>query len=670
MSWWVLLTLLWPLWLSRRPEEQTPLWGRRSLILLIGLLTLRYLHWRITSSLNLSSSLSTGVSLLLLGAESWLLLTGLLALALAWRRIPDRRSEMSAHRQQWQDTNWHPRIDLFVPTYGEPLEVLERSLIGCRHQSYAHTTVWVLDDSGRADVKRLATRLGCRYLHRTERVGAKAGNLNHGLRHAQGELVAVLDADFVPQRDFLVQCIGFLIDPQVALVQTPQCFLNADPVMRNLGMEPWLLSDEESFYRWIQPIRDSWGAVVCAGTSFLARRSALDSVGGFCEEAISEDFVTGLALRAKGWKLLYLPEKLSAGLAAETMADFVRQRQRWAEGTLQSLALPQGPLRCHGLNLTERAAYLEGAIHWFNNLPRLCLLLMPLSYGLLNVLPILMSWQEARDQLLPLWGTLLLSVGWINRRSRGALISELTSWVLTVPLSICLIHQAQRWLRGKAISRFRVTPKHQRRDRGSCSAQLVLPLLGLIALTLCNLRGLFLPAVDLDAISLEGRPVGLLWASLNLISLLIALRACWDPPISQPCPWLQTHCDAWIEDDGGHRHPCTITAISEGGVELHCADPLPPLVRSSRLRWCSSVPALAIRLTTRQGNHLALDWRDPRSAHTHAALIRWLYTRPGCWPNRQARQELKALLILLSRIIQPAQAPGPLHRSLMPQQLN
>ena len=83
MSWWALLTLLWPLWLRHRPEEQTPLWGRRSLILLIGLLMLRYLHWRVTASLNLSTPLSTGLSLGLLLAEAWLLLTSLIALGLA-----------------------------------------------------------------------------------------------------------------------------------------------------------------------------------------------------------------------------------------------------------------------------------------------------------------------------------------------------------------------------------------------------------------------------------------------------------------------------------------------------------------------------------------------------------------------------------------------------------
>ena len=127
-----LVVLFWPIWLSRQPEQQSPIWKRRSLILLISLLTARYLHWRVTCSLNLS----TGLSLVLLTAEAWLLLSGLLPLWLAWRRFPDRRSEMRHLKQQWRNSDWRPTVDVLVPTYGEPLEVLERSLIACRHQNY------------------------------------------------------------------------------------------------------------------------------------------------------------------------------------------------------------------------------------------------------------------------------------------------------------------------------------------------------------------------------------------------------------------------------------------------------------------------------------------------------------------------------------------------------
>ena len=200
--------------------------------------------------------------------------------------------------------------------------------------------------------------------------------------------MAVLDADFIPQQDF-INDHRLSERTDVALVQTPQCFLNADPVMRNLGMEPWLLSDEESFYRWIQPVRDGWGAVVCAGTSFVARRSALESVGGFVGNAISEDLVTEIALNARGWRLIYLQESSVLALRGNG-GRFVRQRQRWAEGTLQSLGLKQGPLRSPN-NLGQRIAYLEGATQWLNMLIRMVLLLMPLSCGLLHTLPVLMS---------------------------------------------------------------------------------------------------------------------------------------------------------------------------------------------------------------------------------------------------------------------------------------
>ena len=659
MNWLPLLVLVWPLWLNRQPEQQSPVWKRRSLIVLISLLTARYLHWRITSSLNLNTQLSTGLSLLLLCAEAWLLLSGLLPLWLSWRRFPDRRTRVQQLREEWRNSDWRPPVDVLVPTYGEPLEVLERSLIACCHLDYQNRRVWVLDDSGRPEVKQLALRLGCRYRHRPERNSAKAGNLNAGLRHCNGELLAVFDADFIPQRDFLECCIGFFQDPKVGLLQTPQTFINADPVMRNLVMERWLLPDEESFYRWIEPVRDGWGAVVCAGTAFLARRSAIDSVGGFREQAISEDFVTGLRLRRRGWKLLYLQQKLSAGLAAETMADFVRQRQRWANGTLQSLRLHDGPLGRGDLRIGERLAYLEGVVHWFNNMPRLVLMLMPLSYGLLGTVPILINTDEALRMLLPLWATLLLSIGWINRGSRTALLSELTGWVLTVPLTLTVFTNLLGHIGG-----FRVTPKHQKRDRGSFSFALVTPLLALLLLNLINLYGL-MTTPSLDSEILDSRPLGLTWAVINLLSLWIALRACWDPPAHDPAPWQAACLPAELEDSDGLRRPCRITALSETGVELDTAIPLPAEVNLERLHWTNEVPALPVVEERKQGNRVALRWQE-LSDRNRQQLILWLFCRPGCWPERQASPEWQALIVLISRLF-TLPSRQPFHRCLLPQ---
>ena len=665
------LAPLWPLWLSRRPEASRPVWMRRSLLLLLTLLALRYLHWRVSASLNLSTPLAAGLSVLLLLAEGWLLLSGLLPLLLAWRRFNDGCAAADAAQAAWRVSDWRPWVDVLIPTYGEPLPVLERCLVGCGSLHYRRRTIWVLDDAGRPEVAALAAAHGCRYHHRPERRHAKAGNLNAGLQLGSGELVAVFDADFVPQQHFLERTLGLLLEPDVALVQTPQHCFNADPVMRNLQMEAWLLPDEESFYRWIEPVRSAWGAVVCAGTSFVVKRSALEEIGGFVEQAISEDLVTGMALASRGWQLRYLGEKLSAGLAAETMLDFVRQRQRWASGTLQALRLPQGPLRLRGLHWGQRLAYMEGALHWFNTVPRLLLLLMPLSIGLVGAVPINLNGAAVVGLLLPLWVSLLLSVGWLNRGSRHALLADLPGWALAVPLAATVL--ASLWGR---VQPFRVTPKHRPPGQGGIAPVLAMPLLVLLLLNGLNLLGI---AQRLSGGRGPGDSagiwLGLLWGGLTLLGLVVSLLACWDPPSNDPNPWLALTLPGQLEarDPGGASVliPVQITALSESGAVVRGGQALPPGSRIERLHLSPAhsdpaIPPLAVLAT--HGNPTRLHWANGQTEGLRA-LQRWLYGRPGAWPQRQAPAEWPALAALLGGLIRRAWGRQPERLSLVPQQL-
>ncbi len=663
--WLPWLLLLWPLWLSRRPEARCPLWMRRSLLLLLTGLSLSYLHWRLTDSLNLSGLLAAALSVLLLLAEAWLLLSGLLPLLLAWRRFSDGSAEADAAQLRWQGSSWRPQVEVLIPTCGEPLPVLERCLRACSQLSYPHRRLWVLDDTGRPEVAALAERYGCSYHHRPERRHAKAGNLNAGLELSCRELIAVFDADFVPQQHFLERTIGLLMDPQVALVQTPQHFLNADPVMRNLAMEAWLLPDEESFYRWIEPVRSAWDAVVCAGTSFVVRRSALAEVGGFVEQAISEDLVTGMALAARGWKLRYLGEKLSAGLAAETMLDFVRQRQRWASGTLQALRLRQGPLCLRGLRPGQRLAYLEGALHWFNTVPRLLLLLMPLSIGLLGVLPVLLTDAAVLGKLLPLWIALLLSTGWLNRGSRHALLADLPGWARSVPLAATVL--ASLWGR---VQPFRITPKHRVQGRGGIAPVLALPLLVLLGLNGLNLA-LILRHLSSGGGSAGGW-LGLAWGGLTLLGLLVALRACRDPAAGDPNPWLALPLQATLRgrDATGQRveHTVAVEALSETGAALAPG----ALPQDGKTAWlelhiasATGLPTLPLAPQAESAPRLSWDW-ERGSGVVREQFLGWLYGRPGAWPQRQAPPEWRALLALLRRLISPGRERQRL--SLVPQQ--
>ena len=91
---------------------------RRSLLVLLILLSLHYLQWRLLQSLNLSSHLAAALSVLLLFAEAWLLLSGLLPLLLAWRRFSDGSPEADAAQAIWQASNWRPQVDVLIPTCG------------------------------------------------------------------------------------------------------------------------------------------------------------------------------------------------------------------------------------------------------------------------------------------------------------------------------------------------------------------------------------------------------------------------------------------------------------------------------------------------------------------------------------------------------------------------
>jgi cellulose synthase (UDP-forming) len=515
-------------------------------------------------------------------------------------------------------------------------------------------------------VAELAARYGAGYQHRPQRSHAKAGNLNAGLPLGSGELVVVFDADFVPQQHFLERTIGLLRDPQVALVQTPQHFLNADPVMRNLAMEAWLLPDEESFYRWIEPVRSGWDAVVCAGTSFLVRRAALEQIGGFVEAAISEDLVTGMVLASRGWRLRYLGEKLSAGLAAETMLDFVRQRQRWASGTLQALRLRQGPLRLRGLSWGQRLAYLEGALHWFNTVPRLLLLLMPLCIGLLGISPIRLSSDAVLGLLAPLWIALLLSTGWLNRGSRHALLADLPGWALAVPLAATVL--ASLWGR---VQPFRITPKHREQGQGGIAPVLAVPLLVLLGLNGLNLAWI-LRHLSAGGSSSAGAWLGLTWGSLTLLGLLVALRACRDPAAGDPTPWLALNLPATLQmrDPQGQRHRCIapIQALSERGAVLESAPVLGPgwTLDQLQITPLGGEPLPLEAEATPNGSRL-LRWSSCAAARpAPERFIHWLYSRPDAWPERQAPPEWRALGALLAHLIKPAPEP---RWSLVPQQL-
>lgn len=140
-------------------------------------------------------------------------------------RIVQRSAEADGREARLRARAEPPFVDVFIATYNEGFDVVERTIVGALAMDYPRYAVWVLDDGKRAWLRDFCAAKGARYVTRPDNLHAKAGNLNHGLAvsaaQTRGELIMVLDADFVPRRNFLWRTVGFFDDPRIGIVQTP-----------------------------------------------------------------------------------------------------------------------------------------------------------------------------------------------------------------------------------------------------------------------------------------------------------------------------------------------------------------------------------------------------------------------------------------------------------------
>lgn len=657
----LLLTVLLVMRISPQPQK----WSRFIVVTILLLLTAHYFLWRSLSTLRLDTPLNGVFSLGLFAMELLTLSSSTIQLFLMLR-VTDRRREADQLAIDVVNGTYTPTVDILIPTYNEPTFILQRTVIGCQALDYPHKTIYLLDDTHRPEVQELARTLGCEYGTRPDNRHAKAGNLNHAIAYTTGELIVIFDADFVPTTNFLTRTVGFFQNPQVALVQTPQSFYNSDPIARNLGLENVLTPEEEIFYRQIQPIRDGVGSVICAGTSFVVRRTALEETGGFFTGSLSEDYFTGIRLSAKGYRLIYLDEKLSAGLAAENIAAHAIQRLRWAQGTLQAFFIEANPLTIRGLSPLQRLAHLEGLLHWFTSIAQVSFLFMPLAYSFLGVIPIRATADELVYFFLPYYVVQLVAFSWLNYRSRSALLTNIYSLVLCFPLALTVIQS----LLNPFSKGFKVTPKGTVSDRYSFNWSLALPLLVMFGLTAVSLwlnlgmwmmTGLGQTTVPQDvAMQAKGIGLGWIWSLHNLMLMGIALLILLDAPRPYAQEWFDLR--RLVQLQVGERTFWGITLMaSEVGVEVALTQAgFPRLVKDE---------VLPVQLTILEQN-LELQGQVIRTGFSQEfptirilfehlslpqqrSLVEMLFCRPGQWQRRQSPGEWRSLFILFQILLKP-----------------
>lgn len=163
--------------------------------------------------------------------------------------------------------------------------------------------------------------------------GFKAGALNEALIHTadDAEAIAVIDADYVVQPDWLKNLMPYFEDPQVALVQAPQDHRDGHETL----LKGMMNTEYAGFFDIGMVQRNEDDAIVQHGTMCIVRRSALEHVGGWQTDTIVEDTELGLRLYEAGYRAHYTNVRYGHGLLPDTYSAFKTQRFRWAYGAMQ-----------------------------------------------------------------------------------------------------------------------------------------------------------------------------------------------------------------------------------------------------------------------------------------------------------------------------------------------
>ncbi|MFT7464232.1 MAG: cellulose synthase/poly-beta-1,6-N-acetylglucosamine synthase-like glycosyltransferase [Pseudohongiellaceae bacterium] len=252
-----------------------------------------------------------------------------------------REAIRKAHAESCRDHEL-PVVTVQLPVFNERF-VVERLIDAALALDWPSTKlqIQVLDDSTDDTPEIVAAALArhgdsgveLQHLRRSERTGFKAGALAAGLDRSRGELVAILDADFVPHPDFLRQCIPFFADPQVGLVQARWGHLDRD--------HSWLtrlqaLAIDGHFS--VEQAGRCWSGLALNfnGTAGIWRRAAIDDAGGWQGDTLTEDLDLSYRAQLANWRVEFL---VDVEVPAEIPGDieaFKSQQRRWAKGSTQT----------------------------------------------------------------------------------------------------------------------------------------------------------------------------------------------------------------------------------------------------------------------------------------------------------------------------------------------
>ncbi len=550
-------------WMSPRNER-----ARMAVVAVIIVLMWRYMIWRWLYTLPpMGFSVDWIVGLIFVTVETLAILgttIGLIGLTRVSNRTPQVQQNLS-----WLDAQAPlPLVDVFICTYNEDKDILERTIVGATTMDYGRFRVWVLDDGRRAWLKELSAKLGVGYITRPDNEHAKAGNINNALKQVAAlpeppDFISILDADFVPTSQFLRRALSLMKEGDVGIVQTPQHFINPDPLQTNLSITGVWPDEQRYFFDVVLASKDAWGAAFCCGTSSVIRFSELQRLGGFPTDSVTEDYCVTLKMKQAGYRTVYLNERLSLGLAPEGLKEYITQRSRWALGFMQIFRGPLGPLRRgNGLSIIDRISLIEAFLYWFGSYGfRMLGIIVPILYLLLNINAVQADVVTTLAYYMPHFIGSAIATAWMAQSRVMPIMTDVTQLLAASQILQAVAHGLFK-PKGQ---KFKVTAKGGDRSKRFVQWPLLSMFLIYLALTITRVVWAFLLE---DGTKLrDSSALCLFWSWYNMVVLTMACLVCIEQPRYRSDERLTAGDDALVQTSAA-ASPHKVLDVSLGGARL------------------------------------------------------------------------------------------------------
>ena len=318
----------------------------------------------------------------------------------------------------------------------------------------------------------------------------------------------------------------------------------------------------------VQSGRDRHNSAFYAGSSGVFRRGPLEEIGGFQTQTISEDLHTSLILHSRGYQSRYLNKVLSVGLMPETLEAYLKQRTRWAIGSMQVL-LRDNPLTIRGLTLAQRIDYFGSIFYFFFGLPRVVCLLAPLTMLLFGIPPLNADVWPMSIMFFSFFLASVMAMRTVSRGSRNAFWSDIYEMTMCFALSWAVL---KTLLFPWKAQPFVVTPKGQRVAQNMRrELTMVWPHLFVFGLLVI---GIALGAQHWWQTGVApGLGVSLFWGIVNLFLLAIAILVA-SGQAQVRCLFRLPRTFTSELRAGNRCIPATTIDINEAGVALRVRHPL------------------------------------------------------------------------------------------------